>query len=240
LFFTAGQLLFSQSKSAETIENELVTAFKVYKNANYEVRYDSLRKVLKSKFVSVLSNAETFTYNFEKLSKFVTIIRSKDKKVNMFSWDQLSSGNRHDMLSIIQYKNKNNKVFTKVIDTDIAENNKAIISDIFFEIFNIEISNKNTYLCFGWGTYGAGHHHNSILLFSIEKDSVKFNTDAIAKKEAFISAPRGKKIGLHYNNKEKLIIYNEFLLDDNIGFYLPTGKVVRLEFKDNKFIKSLN
>ena len=237
LIFINGNLLFSQTVDLQKAEYELILEFQNYWNSDYEIRFDSLRPKLKIQIENILSNSNSFEYPFDSLSKYVTIIQSNDNKVRIFSWDELTGGTWHDMAVIVQFKTSNQEIKTQWIDSDISEEATGKTDAIQYEIYDVEINKQSHYLCFGWGTYGSGHHHNSILIFSIENDSLKVCSNCIEKDYSVIQAPRSKKINLKYDKTEKVISFNEFKYDDEIGFYMPTGKRVKLKLKNGKYEK---
>ena len=237
LIFINGNLLFSQTVDFQKAESELISEYQNYRNSDYDIRFDSLRAKLKIQIENILCDYNSFDYPFDSLSNYVKIIKSNDNKVRMFSWDELTGGTWHDMAVIIQYKISNRKIKTQWIDSDISEEPAGITDDILYKIYDVDINKHPHYLCFGWGTYGAGHHHNSILIFSIENDSLKVCSDCIEKNYSIIKAPRSKKIDMKFDKVENIISFNEFEYNDESGFYIPTGKRVKLKLKTGKYRK---
>jgi len=237
LILINGNFLFSQTVNLQKVESEFILEFQNYRNSDYDTRFSSLRPKLRNKIENILSSTNSQEYPFDSLSKYMRIIKSNDNKVRIFSWDELTGGTWHDMAVIIQFKNNKNILTTQWIDSDISEEPTGITDAIQYEIYDVEINKKPHYLCFGWGTYGGGHHHNSILIFSIENDSLKFCSNCIEKDYSIIQAPRNTKINLKYEKTEEVISFNEFKYDNEIGFFMPTGKTVNLKLKNNKYQK---
>ncbi|MGV6832061.1 MAG: hypothetical protein ACWA5P_10950 [bacterium] len=220
------------------IEDDLCSTFEIYYEVDYDKRYDSLRPQLKQHIKEVLTDSTSFDYPFSKLSEHVRIITSKDKKVRLFSWDELTGGSWHDMAVIAQFITKDQKVKAVFIDSDISEEGTVgLTSAIQYELHEVLINNKTYYMCFGWGTFGSGHHHNSILIFDLENDTINPCETCISESYKLIQAPRATKINLAYDEVLKQLSFNEFLYDDDIGFYQPTGKQVVLKLKNGTFIK---
>lgn len=239
LIFINGNLLFSQTVDFQKIETELILKFQNYWNSDVEIRFGGLGSKLRARVENILSNSNSFEYPFDSLSKYIKIIKSNDNKVRIFSWDELTGGTWHSMAAIVQFKTCNKEIKTQWIDSDISISDEPprITDAIQYEIYDVEIKKQTHYLCFGYGTHGAGHHFNSILIFSIENDSLKVCSNCIEKDYSVIKAPRSEKINLKYDKTEKVISFNEFKYDDEIGFYLPTGKRVKLKLKNGKFEK---
>ena len=235
LFFLFYLNTNSQTTDLKKIEDELLVAFENYIKSDYYSRFDSLRPKLKKQVENALSNPESFDYSFYALSKFVTIVKSSDEQVKIFSWDELTGGSWHDMAVIVQFKTKNQKIKTKWIDSDIREDPSGIIDTIQYEINDVTIDNKMHYLCFGWGTHGSGHHHNSILIFSIVNDAIQTCKSCISEDYLMIQAPRREKINISYNKQSQEISFNEFKYNDDIGFFESTGKRIQLKLKNGKY-----
>jgi len=233
--FCCGNIIFSQNVNLKRVEEELILEFENYIKSDYERRYDSLRAKLKKQVENVLSNPESFDYSFDSLAEYVTIIKSIDEKVRIFSWDELTGGTWHDMAVIVQFKTKSKKINTKWIDSDISEETSGITDAIQYEINNVYIENKTHYLCFGSGTYGSGNHHNSILIFSVVNESFEPCSSCIPEDYSIIQAPRGEKINMSYDKQKQEISFNEFNFNDDVGFFEPTGERIKLKLKVGKF-----
>lgn len=215
----------------------MVTAFDTYRNADYEDRFENLRPKLKAQIETLLNTPTSFTHPFDSLAQQITILTSKDQNVRVFSWDELTGGTWHDMAVIVQFKTASNTIKTVWIDSDISEEPTGITSEIHYKIYDIRINNQPHYITFGWGTYGSGHHHNAILIFSIENDTISVCSDCIDESYRHIQTPRSQRVELKYDEIKKVISFNEFILDNEIGFYKPTGKRISLQLNNNTFKK---
>ena len=236
LISISGNLLFSQNPDLQLAESDLILEFQNYRNSDYDIRYDSLRPKLRFRIENILSNPKSYEYRFDSLSNYIKILKSNDGKVRIFSWDELTGGTWHDMAVIVQFRN-NDEINTQWIDSDIGEEPNGLTDTIQFALYDIQINEQPHYLSFGWGTYGSGHHHNSILIFSIENDSLKVCSNCIEKDYSTILSPRSNEINLQYDETEKVISFNEFIYDDEVEYYMPTGKRVKLKLKNGKFKK---
>jgi len=236
LMFIGGNPLFSQKPDFQLAESKLIMEFQNYRNSDYDIVFDSLRAKLRFQVEKILSDPRSYEYRFDSLSNYIKLIRSKDGKVRIFSWDELTGGTWHDMAVIVQFRD-NNKINTQWIDSDISDEPNGLTDAIQFAIYDIQINEQPHYLCFGWGTYGSGHHHNSILIFSIENNSIKVCSTCIEEEYVVILAPRTEKINLEYDNEKKIISFDEFSYDDEMGYFKRTGEKVKLKFEKGKFHK---
>lgn len=236
-FLFWGVCSHSQTSSLAELENDLVNSFKEYRNADYDDRYDHLRSKLKAQVEAFLNTPASFSAPLDSLSQQINSIISKDRNVRIYSWDELTGGTWHDMAVIVQYKTSSDTIKTVWIDSDIEENPSGITSDIHYKIYDITLNNQPYYMTFGWGTYGSGHHHNSILIFSIEDDGLKVCPSCIDSSYQHIMAPRSQKTDLKYDPLTTVISFNEFILDNEIGFFKPTGERISLKINDGRFEK---
>lgn len=237
LIFVNNFLLSAQAINLQKVEMNLIAEFQNFEASYFKQESDSLRFNLKFQIESILSESSSFEYPFDSLSNYVTIIKSNDNNFRVFSWDELTGGSWHDMAVIVQYKTSNQGVNIQWIDSDISEEANGLTDAIQFEVHDIEINKEPHYLCFGWGTYGSGHHHNTILIFSIEDDSLKVCQDCIENNYSVIQAPRSEEINLEYNAMKKVISFNEFIYDHETGFFYPTGRGLNLKLRNGKFEK---
>jgi len=103
-------------------------------------------------------------------------------------------------------------------------------------VYELPINGSKYYLTFASGTHGSGHQHKIVQIFSIARDKlVKCNSCFSDNSDLIIEYPRSDKANLIFNEKTNEISYSEFKLDDNIGFYRPTGKVITLKLVNGKF-----
>ena len=224
----------AQDSTMHTIEKKLIQQFNLYRNSDYDTRYDSLRPILKAEFKKLMSTQRAYDYPFDSLSRQIKIVKSGDLRLRIFSWDEMTGGTYHDMAVLVQYINDRDSLIAEWIDVDISEDSSGVTDEIIFEINEVLINDRVHYLCFGWGTFGSGHHHNSILIFSINAQ-LELCRDCINEKYTLILAPRSQKINLEFRVKDQVIIFNEFVFDIEEGFYKPTGNQVVLELVDGKF-----
>ena len=218
------------------LEAELSNHFEEYDHASIAFRYDSLSPILKKKIEQLLSEAESFHYPFEKLGKHLNIIHSRDNRLRIFSWDERTGGSMHDMAAIVQYQTASKQIKTYWLDSPSIGKEGARFNEVYFEIHNLQINGQLYYLCFGWGTYGSGNHHNTILIFSLEEEQLQLCDACIDRNYQLIMAPRMYKIELQFDENQQEISFNEFKEDEETGFFQSTGKRIRLKLKGNKFM----
>ncbi|EDP97141.1 hypothetical protein U8527_02295 [Kordia algicida OT-1] len=189
---------------------------------------------------TVLSKEKSWTYSFPELRKYINIETSRDKKIRTFSWDSRLGGSWHALRSLIQFKT-DTKIHVlsfqdeKPIDEE-EEGNDMFADAVILGIYPFE----KGYLFEGFGTYGSGHHHKIVAYFELIDE--KLVRKAIFENNEFIyvfKIPRKYDFDLKINVEEKTITHSEFVLDDDIGFFLPTGKKVLLTFDGKQFVKQL-
>ncbi|HPF10083.1 MAG TPA: hypothetical protein PKW08_07315 [Flavobacteriaceae bacterium] len=226
----------AQDRDLSQIETDLVKLFEVYRAADYELRYDSVRPALRNRMEAVFSEVNTLNYPFDSLGKTIKMIASDDGKVRVLSWDEATGGTWHDMAVLVQYLAADGSLHVEWIDSDIAEEPNGLTPDLLYEMHTLKTDQDTYYLCFGWGTFGSGHHHNSLFVFSIADTGVTVCDACIDERLQFIFAPRGAQIDLRYDTAQWCIRFNTFVMDNETGFYRPTGGITQLQWNGSRFV----
>jgi len=205
-------------------------------NDNWE-HFDSLVHAFKKRLKKELATGVGLDCRFDSLSKAMNIIQSKDHLLRIFSWDELSGGTWHDMASFAQYITSTGAIGARQLDTDreveLSEYTDVAISKIYMVI----LKNKTHYLTIGYGTHGAGHHHKTAQIFSIEeKKLVKCKDCFETGEDLVVESARSYESGLKYDPDTKQISYNEFTEGEG-GFLEPTGKIITMKIENDKFVR---
>lgn len=229
--------LIAQENEMQNLDFKLTQEFDKMMNADYENRYDSLAPRFKNHLKESLSNAQNFNLPLDSLSARIKIVKSEDANLIFYSWDEKTGGTWHDMTVFAQFKLNNGDV--KIIQMDGNEGMAGEFIDvIIYEIHEIKVEAKPHYLTIGWGTYGSGHHHAVAQIFRIEENNLKNCKNCFERNENLvIMAPRSSEINLMFHPKNKKLTHNEFLLNEDTGFYKPTGNIATWELKEGKFKK---
>lgn len=203
--------------------------------ADYDLRYDSLAPAFKRQLTEQLKNPITFDNSLDSLSKFLKIKTSADKQIKFYSWDDKEGGTWHNINCIAQFKTDNERIFVQQLNTESSDSVDFTDSGIY-EVYEIFINGMKYYLTFASGTHGSGHQHKIVQVFSITYDKlVKCKSCFADNNDLIIEYPRSDKANLVFNEETNEIFYSEFKLDDDIGFYRPTGKVITLKLINGKF-----
>jgi hypothetical protein len=111
-------------------------------------------------------------------------------------------------------------------------------TDVIIQKIHVVKTNDQTfYLTIGYGTHGAGHHHQTAQIFSIEgKKLVKCKDCFESGEDLVVVSGRAFDPGIKYNSSRKEISYNEFKEDEG-NWMMPTGKIIRLKIQNNQFCK---
>ncbi len=223
------------------LETQLVSQYRECMEADSDSRFDSLGPLLKSKLHSVFTTKGNFEHGFDSLSQHISLIDSNDGKVRIVSYDERTGGSRHEMAALLLV-NDQGTINGYWIDNDIGESPEdepsGVTDEIIYKLIEIEIDQTTYYLCFGWGTYGGGHHHNSILVFRLEEDQVIWTPELIPESYHKIFAARRDQVELEFDSVKQTIHFNEFKRQDDVDlFVVPTGKKIFLELVDGKFLE---
>lgn len=230
LYSVAG---FSQS-SIKSEEEKVITILQKLRSNDLEMDLEDVVIQFETTLKILLSNKESWNYSFTELSKRINITTSKDKKIRTFGWDSRMGGSWHTLKTFVQYKTTNGVA----VFSFQKENEEMDYDDeeVFRDIVIIEIHQlKKGYLLEGWGTHGSGHEHKILAYYEFENDTLQ-RKSAFEKGANFyvIQIPRRNDFDLEVNTKTQEISHNDFVFDDEEGFYKPTGKrkTVQLQFKN--------
>jgi len=203
--------------------------------ADYDLRCDSLAPAFKKQLAEQLTNPITFDNSLDSLSKYLNIKISADKQIKFYSWDDIGGGTWHNINCIAQFKTDSGKIIVQQLNTERADSIDFTDSGIY-GVYEIFINGMKYYLTFAAGTHGSGHQHKIVQVFSITSEKlVKCKSCFADNNDLIIEFTRSDKANLVFNEKTNEISYSEFKLDDDIGFYRPTGKIITLKLIDGKF-----
>lgn len=224
----------NSNDESEKLDSLLFYKYNEMISADDTTRYNILAPQFRLFLYEKLKNKNTFNYKFDSLSTKINMLSSFENKIRIFSWDEYSAGSWHDMASIIQYKDNRGEINVDFLDSLIFEK----LNNYEVNIYKIYYINKNHYLLFGKGSNGGGNHHNVALILIIEDDNIQICKDCLENKSFLvIEAARSQDINLTFDTNKKNLRYNEYLMNEETGFYYPSGKVIKLKLLNNKFIK---
>jgi len=231
----------AQSKIKEA-EQKIVALFKETKIVAYDTLYQKVVPQIRKEIKSVLAKKESWNHDFTALSKYVRITISPDKKIRTFGWDDRTGGSWHSMQSFIQFK-INDEVYIYSFQDENFD--QSVIEEVNNEVFKDAVILKiypigKGYLFEAYGTHGSGHHHKVLAYYSIEKDGLMRKSVFDNDESIYVfKIPRGYELNIKVDTEKQQITHQEFVLDDEIGFFQPTGKKVLLTFNGKKFVKQI-
>ncbi|WP_346882965.1 hypothetical protein [uncultured Algibacter sp.] len=207
---------------------------------------DSILIRFKSTLIKTLGDKTYINMPFDSLSTRVKIVSSADKKLNIFSWDELNGGTWHIYNSAYQFRKNDtlysgilslndNETLTEVHNTDVTH----------FKIYKIE---DNKYLVKGYGTHGSGKEFFVYRLLSFKNEKIQDCNKCFNGNNRFVyEISRGDDLEPLFDIKNKEIIYHELKetyvqgnLDEPSGFMESTGKILKLKYKAGLFIELNN
>ncbi len=234
-----GNVFYGQQTNSQKLDLDLTRDFNEMIGAWGDSwnHFDSLIQAFKKRIKKDLVTQTAFNSRFDSLSKEMHINRSKDKLLRIFSWDERSGGTWHVMCSFAQFKTESGSIRTKELGTG-REMELGQYTDVIIQhIYDITIKNKTHYLTIGWGTHGAGHHHSTAQVFSIEGEKlVKCKNCFEGRSDLVVVSGRSFNPTIKYDPLTQQLMYNEFFEDEG-NYMTPTGKVIVLNLHDDQFKK---
>lgn len=224
------------SLSAQTADNHsdqfLTSSFKVFHSADFELAYHML-PFIRERFKKELEDTNSFLNPYNRLSKYIGIQYSSDSMMKTYCWSERNGSCCHTSATFAQFKTTGK---IKYIDLEELEdgNEEIFIKDLQM----IEIQNKPYYLILGNGTCCGGKHYGTARLYSISNDTlVKSDSIFHTEGEIYVGANRSQEIKLNYSQQSKILSYNKYEFDNEIGFYTEEKSIVMWKLTKKGFIK---
>lgn len=230
--FMLFSIFLTGQNTLEDREKRLVEQYRTFVAAPYDLRYDSLAQPFEDSLMALLRIPASWSHDFSLLEKERFGVNvAPDSTFRAFCWDELSGGTWHNFISLIQYP-RGDSLFVGRFNTIGRETFK----DVFLNKFHL-LPNRH-YLALGWGTHGAGHHH-IILVVMKWQDGVLIETSAFSEDTTIfvVVAARSAKFEFSFDPTNFSFQVNEFLRDEEMGFYLPTGKKRTFQWFDGKYLE---
>jgi hypothetical protein len=238
-------LMFMNTTGAFTQENprkshkdhELAELYRELIDADPQLRWDSLVPLFRQKFIHYLKDNQSFDEAFNELSNYVQIISSSDGRIKFYCWNQRNEGTWLDLQCLAQYKLDNGNVQLIEVSSGQEAVEGTFTDSAIYDIHEIKKDKTVYYITFGCGSHGSGHSHNIVQVFFIEDEKlVKCTSCFPIEGDLVIEYPRSSTPNLKFDPLTHEISYNEFLLKDDIGFYEPTGRIVKLKWVEGGFV----
>lgn len=196
---------------------------------------DSILNRFKHTLIKTLKNKKYITCAFDSLKLDVKIIKSKDSKLKLFSWDEFNNGTWHIYNGAFQYNN-DGKLYAGLLPKDKYG---------YLESLHYEITEKinNSYLVKAYGTHGSGEDYYLYRLLNVENNTITDCSKCFNGKDFFLfEKPRGYEVDPKYDSASKEISYPEMIPSyhdgEETGFTKPSGKILKLKYKNGVFAKS--
>lgn len=225
----------------KTAEANLLQTLKKLRSPDTETDMSAIAIQFETTLTKLLKKKESWNYRFPELRKYIDIKRSSDKKIRTFSWDSRMGGSWHTLETLIQHETaKGLRVFSlqnkKALDDEEMEESEAYRDAVVIDIYSF----ANGYLLEGFGTHGSGHHHKVLMYYELKNDTLERKGIFENNQSIYVLLiPRRYDFDLLLDFESKTITHSEFVMDNEIGFYMPTGKKVVLTFDGSTFKKTI-
>ena len=226
---------YSQVEKINDIDKKLIQIFRVLVASGNESYHDSLSQQFKNNLLNYLYLQLTFDNSLDSISKYITVKSSQDNEIKFYSWDEQFISPWHTINCYAQFKASDGKILVQSISGDSDE--VDFTDSKIYKVYDLSIDSTKCYLTFAWGTHGGGHQHQIIQVFKRVSDSLITCESCLNNcKDIVIEYPRSAKADINFNPLTQEISYNDFKLNEDSGFYEPTGKQVILKLKNGTFV----
>lgn len=214
-------------------EQRLASSFKLFQTADFELANHML-PFIRERFIEELKDTSSFVNSYDSLSKYIGIRYSSDSLLKTYCWSERNGGCCQTSATFAQFKTKSGRIKYLDLETSIEDGAEIFITDLQ----RIEINNEPLYLMLGWGTCCGGKHYQLARIYQITEETL-VQVDSVFDNETtlFIEANRSQKIDLKYSPESRILSYNSYVFDDEIGFYTNEKSEVKWKLKLNGFKK---
>lgn len=212
-------------------DNFLTSSFKLFQSADFELANQML-PFIRDRFVEELKDTLSFANSYDSLSNYIGIKYSSDSLLKTYCWSERSGGCCHTSATFAQFKTKSGEIKYLDLETPKDDGTEIFITDLQ----RIEINDAPFYLLLGWGTCCGGKHYQVARIYEITIENL-VRVDSVFDYETtlYIEANRSQKIELKYSPDTKILSYNNYAFDDDIGFYTNKKSVVKWKLKRSGF-----
>ncbi len=171
------------------------------------------------------------------LKSYLKVLKSKDKKLKLFSWDEYNGGTWHIYNSVYQYTGVDKMLAGSLVLDDIDSSQKPFLyTDI--DYFKLYQPNNDHYLALGYGTHGQGHEFYTMRLLSLIDGVLQDCNDCFDGEDRLVLyKARSTKGIIEYDATSKTIKYPEQIEDQNLNVMKPSGDITILHYKQGVFYK---
>jgi hypothetical protein len=237
--------VLNQEKILSRLANNLTESVSSYSETGLTTKEYQFVK----KFVSVLANTNTFSYDFPSLKRYnINLLHSADKRLKIYSWQSPYSGSMWHTQNILQYLGNDHQIITASFNNLYEQKDNSIgPSPILDRVYKINNAGANQYLLIGYGQmsgtepYSVAHMLNIINhRFNISKKVFIINNKP--ENEIYVSVNVGedqdideirKKMDIRFDSISQRIVYP---LTKEVGNNLMlTGATRQIQFKNGVF-----
>ena len=233
---------FSKTVYCQLPNEDDLRLAKLYKviSGDYSDSTYGLAKEFKREIKKILENPSSFQIRFDSLSKFISIVTSIDKKLRVFSWDEMDRGSRHSIVAVAQYLSQRGAPELRFITPENDDSDGSALMSIISKVELLINRNGRCYLTIGWGTLGGGMQHLNLHVYKIigrELVDCKTCFPGADQDGYTIQWPRAYKADLKFDSIAKSISYNEYPYIDSIDSFSSKFNRATLEYKNGKYLK---
>lgn len=239
------QDVLMQEKTLSRLANHLMQSATSYSENGSTTKEDQFVK----NFVSVLSDAHTFNYDFPVLKKYnISLLKSADKRLKIYSWQSPYSGSMWRTQNILQYMGSDHQVLTASFNNLYEQKDGgAGPSPILDKVYKINNASANQYLLTGYGQMSSTEPYSVAHMLSITNHHFSINKKVFVinnkrENEIYVSVNVGedqdideirKRMDIKFDTTYQRIVYPA--TKENGNNLVLTGATQQIQFKNGVF-----
>ena len=251
LAFSSG--LFSQSDTALVKNTEIIIARQL---SSLSVRKtDDQQNMINDSIIGnlekILNRPFSFYFNFDSI-KNMGILTSPDRNIRFYTWNLPFEDGSQKIFGFVQYAiNKDSVNYIKLTDkSENIENGEMLklspnnwFGAMYYDMIEKKIDKKTYYFLMGYNPYNLFSNIKILDVFYFDEYGYPFfgkpffNIDDKLQSRMILEYNEKASISLHYNKKEKMIIFHhlvpiDYKLKNNPAFFGPDFTFDGLKFDD--------
>lgn len=200
----------------DSIQNMMLKIISI-KNANEKLKYgDTVINI----FSSVLEYEESWDFQFDSLTNFVSILKSDDNKIKIYTWNIFFDDGTFKYFGFVQIKNKENSLFfldDKSDEINNVENKNLDYNEwfgaIYYKILSAKGDKKTSYTLLGWDGNNNLSQKKIIEGLSFNKKDEpqfgsSFEVDKKRTNRVIFEYNKHANMILRYDEKYKMIVFD--------------------------------
>lgn len=190
--------------------------------------------VIQDNMVFALRKASSLKYDFPLIAEHTVRITADNRRLRLFSWDNLAGEKGHFWSVVAQYRTKRGKTDATLLTDGYYSGPDAFIGAQVSEIHVIKDCDRTFYLTLGSDMEEGEIERRIFQLLEVKGEKLEVCQDCFnGKKELIARLTEGEEFEFTFDPEKKTIEFLEFIIEPDGG---DSSRKVKAVWKDCKFV----